>query len=243
MPRSLAASDWFPWLRLRREIRLRVCPLEVLTVDGGSVGQENGPAHTIFEFAHVAAPGLRLQSVASASVGRGAKIRVSGCRRICRPCKGALRGLNSLTGEFLDWRGFRPNEARSPIRSSALSGCARNRLADEIPPSGILPTSGGGTRVFLAGIGPSLCLHQACRRNQRVVRSCRLNSLWLMINNSYDFGVGRRLHNPPKLREISFAANRRVHEVQTLSGDCSIGFEQLQQPARVDGQRASALRF
>ena len=30
------------------------------------------------------------------------------------------------------------------------------------------------------------------------------------INNSYDFGVGRLLGNLPKLREIGFAANRRI---------------------------------
>jgi hypothetical protein len=27
------------------------------------------------------------------------------------------------------------------------------------------------------------------------------------INNTYDFGIGERLHNLPKLREIGFAAN------------------------------------
>jgi hypothetical protein len=66
------------------------------------------------------------------------------------------------------------------------------------------------------------------------------------INNSYDFGVGRLLGNLPKLREIGFAANRRMLEVEKASHDCRIGaqkFEALQSPASVEGQRASALRF
>ena len=66
------------------------------------------------------------------------------------------------------------------------------------------------------------------------------------INNSYDFGVGRLLGNLPKLREIGFAANRRMLEVEKASHDCRIGaqtFEALQSPATVEGQRASALRF
>ena len=66
------------------------------------------------------------------------------------------------------------------------------------------------------------------------------------INDTYDFGVGRRLKNLPALRQIGFAANRRVLEVERLSHDCHIGaaaFDQLQKPAEVDGQHASALPF
>jgi hypothetical protein len=66
------------------------------------------------------------------------------------------------------------------------------------------------------------------------------------INNAYDFGVGRRLHNLPRLRQIGFAANRRVLEVEKLTHDCQVGaerFQTLQQPVEVDGQRGSALRF
>jgi hypothetical protein len=66
------------------------------------------------------------------------------------------------------------------------------------------------------------------------------------INNTYDFGVGRRLHNLPPLREIGFAANRRLLEVETLSHDCQVGaaaFEAMQQPVEVDGQHGAALRF
>jgi hypothetical protein len=66
------------------------------------------------------------------------------------------------------------------------------------------------------------------------------------INNTYDFQVGRLLKNLPRLREIGFGANRRVLEVEKVSHDCQVGaevFEKMQQPAEVEGQHASALRF
>ena len=66
------------------------------------------------------------------------------------------------------------------------------------------------------------------------------------INNAYDFGVGRRLCNLSALRQIGFGANRRILELEKLTHDCSIGqqsFQQLQQPADIEGQRVSALRF
>ena len=52
--------------------------------------------------------------------------------------------------------------------------------------------------------------------------------------------------NLPALRAIGFQANRRLLDVQRLSHDCTIGedaFRQVNEPAVVDGQRASALRF
>ena len=66
------------------------------------------------------------------------------------------------------------------------------------------------------------------------------------VNNTYDFGIGWRLCNLPALRQIGFEANRRILEVEKLSHDCAIGqqsFLQLQQPADIEGRRASALRF
>ncbi len=66
------------------------------------------------------------------------------------------------------------------------------------------------------------------------------------INNTRDFYVGRRLHNLPKLREIGFAANRRLLEVERLRYDPMIGqaeFEGMIRPTRVDGQRVSGFTF
>nr|MBS0021931.1 hypothetical protein [Gammaproteobacteria bacterium] len=66
------------------------------------------------------------------------------------------------------------------------------------------------------------------------------------INNTRDFGLGRRLHNLPALRAIGFAANRRVLEVETLSQDCQLSetvFNPVTRVQVVDGQRVSGLAF
>src|SRR6185369_3213245 len=36
------------------------------------------------------------------------------------------------------------------------------------------------------------------------------------LDNGYDFGIGRRLHNLPRLREIDFAANCRPSKLSTV---------------------------
>ena len=67
-----------------------------------------------------------------------------------------------------------------------------------------------------------------------------------MINDTYDFDVGRRLKNLDDLKQIGFTANRRLLGVERVSHGATIGAETLaalHRPALVDGQRASALRF
>jgi hypothetical protein len=66
------------------------------------------------------------------------------------------------------------------------------------------------------------------------------------INNTYDFGIGKRLHNLPKLREVGFAANRRLLDVERLSHDCMLTettFQTINGPVAAGRQRASGLRF
>ena len=63
------------------------------------------------------------------------------------------------------------------------------------------------------------------------------------INNSYDLGIGKRLHNLPK---VGFAANRRLLEVERLSHDCMLAedtFQTINSPVAAGRQRASGLRF
>ena len=105
------------------------------------------------------------------------------------------------------------------------------------------------TRIVTEGVIPSLHVYyKNTHLKQYHKRSRRGAGLRTetTINNSYDFGVGRLLGNLPKLREIGFAANRRMLELEKASHDCRVGaqrFEALQSPATVEGQRASALRF
>jgi hypothetical protein len=105
------------------------------------------------------------------------------------------------------------------------------------------------TRIVTEGVIPSLHVYYKNTHLKQYHKACGRGAglrTETTINNSYDFGVGRLLHNLPALRHIGFAANRRMLEVETASHDCRVGaqsFEELQTPATVDGQRAPALRF
>jgi hypothetical protein len=102
------------------------------------------------------------------------------------------------------------------------------------------------TRIITEGVVPSLHVYYKNTHLKQYHKEGRALRTETTINNTYDFGVGRRLKNLPALRQIGFAANRRVLQVEQLTHDCHIGaeaFEQLQQPAEVDGQHASALPF
>ena len=67
-----------------------------------------------------------------------------------------------------------------------------------------------------------------------------------MINDTYDFRIGRRLKNLEALKAIGFAANRRLLGVQRISHHCQLGaevFDELHRPAVIDDRRVSTLRF
>lgn len=102
------------------------------------------------------------------------------------------------------------------------------------------------TRIVTEGVVPSLHVYYKNTHLKQYHKEGRALRTETTINNTYDFGVGRRLKNLPALRQIGFAANRRVLQVEQLTHDCHIGveaFDKLQQPAEVDGQHASALPF
>ena len=102
------------------------------------------------------------------------------------------------------------------------------------------------TRIITAGVVPSLHVYYKHTHLKQYYKEGRGLRTETTINDTYDFDVGRLLKNLPALHQIGFAANRRVLEVERLSHDCHIGaaaFDQLQKPAEVDGQHASALPF
>jgi hypothetical protein len=102
------------------------------------------------------------------------------------------------------------------------------------------------TRVVTHDVTPSLNVYYKNTRIKQYHKENRALRTETTINNSYDFGVGRRLHNLPKLREIGFAANRRLLEVERLSHDCILsedGFQAVNGPVTAGHQRASGLRF
>ena len=102
------------------------------------------------------------------------------------------------------------------------------------------------TRVLTDGVTPSLHVDYKSTGIKQYHKEGRALRTETTINNTYDFGIGKRLENLPALREIGFQANRRLLHVQCTSHDCMIGedaFRQVNEPLVVDGQRASALRF
>jgi hypothetical protein len=102
------------------------------------------------------------------------------------------------------------------------------------------------TRVVTEGVTPSLHIDYKNTRIKQYHKEGRALRTETTINNTRDFGIGKRLHNLPALREIGFQANRRLLHVQKISHDCAIGedaFRRVNEPVVVDGQRASALRF
>jgi hypothetical protein len=93
------------------------------------------------------------------------------------------------------------------------------------------------TRVITDGVVPSL--HVDYREGEALRTETT-------INDTRDFGIGRRIENLAELREIGFAANRRLLDVERIGHDCFIGeaaFQDMQKPVVVADQRAAALRF
>jgi len=102
------------------------------------------------------------------------------------------------------------------------------------------------TRVVTHEVTPSLHVHYKNTRIKQYHKENRALRTETTINNTYDFGVGKRLHNLSKLREIGFAANRRLIEIERLSHDYILSedtFQAINRPVAAGGQRASGLRF
>lgn len=102
------------------------------------------------------------------------------------------------------------------------------------------------TRVITRGVTPSLHIDYKSTRIKQYFKEERALRTETTINDTRDFGLGRRLCNLPALRAIGFAANRRVLEVEHISQDCQLAesvFEQINRPLTVEGQRAAALPF
>lgn len=102
------------------------------------------------------------------------------------------------------------------------------------------------TRVITQGVIPSLHIDYKHTRIKQYHKEGQALRTETTINDTYDFKIGRRLKNLSALRKVGFQANRRLLRVQRISHDVPLGedvFTRVQQPARIDGQRASGLRF
>ena len=102
------------------------------------------------------------------------------------------------------------------------------------------------TRVVTDGVMPSLHVSYKDSKIKQYFKEGRALRTETTINNTRDFGIGKKLTNLPAVREIGFAANRRLLDVETLSQDCRIGeeaFDRVTHRCKVEGQTAAALKF
>jgi hypothetical protein len=103
------------------------------------------------------------------------------------------------------------------------------------------------TRVITEGVNPSLHIaYKRCHIKQyfKEERALRTETTF---NDTYDFGIGRRLSNLSYLRTLGDHINRRVLETERVAHDCGLAPAQLAdfvQPTQTaDGQPAPALKF
>lgn len=102
------------------------------------------------------------------------------------------------------------------------------------------------TRVLTDGVVPSLHVDYKNSKIKQYHKEGRALRTETTINDTRDFGIGRRLKNLLALRRIGFAANRRLLDVQRLSHDPTLGEDELNRVVRcadVDGRHVAALRF
>jgi hypothetical protein len=102
------------------------------------------------------------------------------------------------------------------------------------------------TRVVTQDVIPTLHVDYKRTRIKQYHKEGRALRTETTINDATDFNVGKRLCNLPALRQIGFAANRRLLDVQSLSHDPTLGeagLVELQQPVVVGAQRAAGLRL
>jgi hypothetical protein len=102
------------------------------------------------------------------------------------------------------------------------------------------------TRLVTHQVIPSLWLDYKHSFLKQYFKEGRALRTELVVNHTRDFGIGKALDNLPHLREVAFAANRRLLHVQQLSHNPILGeeaFHTLTTPQTVAGQRVSGLRF
>ncbi|MGH3798935.1 MAG: hypothetical protein ACRDTD_02165 [Pseudonocardiaceae bacterium] len=103
------------------------------------------------------------------------------------------------------------------------------------------------TRVITEGVTPSLHIDYKNAKIKQYHKEGRALRTETTINDTRDFGIGKRLTNLTALRQIGFTANRRLLGVQRISHDPLRGaqaFTDLTTPIVTDdGTRIPGLRF
>lgn len=127
-------------------------------------------------------------------------------------------------------------------RPERVSALFPQRLTRRTP----APTHGYKTRVFVAGVQPSLHVDFKRSHVKQYFKEQRALRTETTINDPRDVFATKALRNLPYLRSVGETVNQRLLDAETLSHDCLLtasSFERLQRPAVCDGQRCPALRF
>ena len=103
------------------------------------------------------------------------------------------------------------------------------------------------TRVITDGVTPSLHVDYKSSKIKQYHKLGKALRTETTVNDARDFGIGKRLTNPPALRQAGFSANRRLLAVQTLSHDPITGagaLAQVTDPVTTEtGTRVAGLRL
>jgi hypothetical protein len=148
------------------------------------------------------------------------------------------------------WTGLRadPVSNRSSGRTSTWAAPTRSGSSStggSAPAASTRPRAGFRTRVLTQGVTPSPHVdykHSKIKQYHKEGRALRTETT---INDSRDFGIGKRLRDLPALTQAGFSANRHLLDVERLTSDPSIGegaFRAVADPIVVGTQRASACR-
>jgi hypothetical protein len=102
------------------------------------------------------------------------------------------------------------------------------------------------TRVLTTDVSPSIHVdykHSKIKQYHKLGRAIRTETT---INDTRDFGIGKRLKNLPELRQVGFSANRRLLATQRLGYDpiaAARVFTTVTEPASIGDTRVAGLRF
>jgi len=102
------------------------------------------------------------------------------------------------------------------------------------------------TRLITEHVIPSLWLDHKSSSIKQYFKEGRALRTELTVNTPRDFGFGKALTNLAGLRQVAFAANRRLLHAQQLNHDPTLGddeFRTLTTPQVIAGQCVSGLRF
>jgi hypothetical protein len=103
------------------------------------------------------------------------------------------------------------------------------------------------TKVVTRGVDVTVNAFYKHSRIKQYLKDGRALRIETVINDPYDLGCQRRLHNLEELQARGRAANRRLLDTERVGQGCvlaSPAFERIAHPTTaVDGRRAPALRF